>query len=183
MSFQVCVFPGLRVFVYSASGESVFILEKFNNLISRTLAAIAGVALVSLVALVFTNVVMRLFDASMGGVPEMVGWLTAVVISFSLAYSQQTKAHIDLDILVSFFPGWLQRVLGAMAALLSLLFFLMVAWELFKYGQNMMDRGAVSQTLRFAYYPFIYAVALGMAAFCSVLLSDFLRNLIGVFKK
>lgn len=161
----------------------MFFLDKFNDLISRTLAAFAGLALVSMVVLVFTNIVMRQFDASMGGVPEMVGWLTAVVISFSLAYAQQTRAHIDLDILVSFFPGWLQRVLGAVAALLSLLFFMMVAWELFKYGQNMMNRGALSQTLRFAYYPFVYAVALGMAAFCSVLLGDFLRNLIGVFKK
>lgn len=161
----------------------MFVLDKFNDLISRALAALAGLALVSMVLLVFINIVMRQFDASMGGVPEVVGWLTAVVISFSLAYAQQTKAHIDLDILVNFFPDWLQRILGALVALLSLLFFLMVAWELFKYGHSMLERGALSQTLRFAYYPFIYAVALGMAAFCSVLFADFLRNLIGVFKK
>lgn len=157
-------------------------LDRINQWISHLLLAIAGAALVSIVLLVFINIVLRQFHASFGGVPEIVGWLTAVVISFSLAYAQQSKAHIDLDLLVNALPGIVQRLLAVVVALASLLFFAMVAWQLFAYAESIMSRGALSQTLNFAYYPFVYAVAIGMGAFCLVLLSDFFHRLLAVFK-
>jgi len=115
---------------------------------------------------------MRQLASSYGGTTEIVGWLTAVVVSLSLAYAQLNKAHVELDILVAHFPDRLQALLETLVATASLLFFAMVAVKLWEYGYGVMQRGMVSQTLRVAIYPMIYVVALGFSAFCLVLLTD-----------
>ncbi len=120
---------------------------------------------------------MRQVSSSFGGTTEMVGWLTAVVVALSLAYSQLTKAHIELDLVVTHLPVRLQGILYVVVAGASFLFFSMVAWKLWEYGFSAMQRGALSQTLRIAYYPVVYLVALGFAAFGFVLLTDFLGSL------
>ncbi|MCH8531805.1 MAG: TRAP transporter small permease [Saccharospirillum sp.] len=157
-------------------------LDRINQIICRGLLFFAGLALVSMVLLVFVNIVLRQFEASLTGVPEIVGWLTAVIIGFSLAHAQRTGAHIDLDVATNHLPMRVQQLLLLLVSLLSLAFFTMVSWKLYEYGMAIGRRGAVSQTLRFAYHPFILAVALGMAAFCLVLLNDALRHLLALFR-
>ncbi|MCE8022087.1 TRAP transporter small permease [Halomonas sp. MCCC 1A11036] len=152
-------------------------MHRLNFLISRGLLFVAGMALLAMVCLVTANIVMRQVASSFGGTTEIVGWLTAVVVSLSLAYAQLHKAHVELDILVARFPARLQALLQALVALVSLLFFAMVASKLWEYGYSAMQRGMVSQTLRLVLYPMIYLVALGFSAFCLVLLSDCLGAL------
>lgn len=152
-------------------------MHRLNLLISRGLLGIAGVALLAMVFLVVGNIVMRQVASSFGGATEIVGWLTAVVVSLSLAYAQMNKAHVELDILVARLPMRLQALLQALVALVSLLFFAMVAIKLWEYGYSAMQRGMVSQTLRLVLYPMIYVVALGFSAFCLVLFTDCLGAL------
>lgn len=158
-------------------------MHRLNLLISRVLLGIAGVALLAIVFLVAGNIVMRQVASSFGGTPELVGWLTAVVVALSLAHSQLLKVHVELDILVGRFPVRLQHLIQALVAALSLLFFSMVAWKLWQYGYVAMQRGTLSQTLRLAFYPVVYLVALGFSAFCLVLLADFLGSLKKVVTK
>lgn len=147
-------------------------MYKLNLLVSRGLLGIAGVALLAMVCLVTGNIVMRQVASSYGGTSEIVGWLTAVVVSLSLGYAQLNKAHVELDILVAHFPDRLQAFIQTLVAAASLLFFAMVAFKLWEYGYGVMQRGMVSQTLRIVIYPMIYVVALGFSAFCLVLLAD-----------
>lgn len=158
-------------------------MQRLNLMISRGLLAVAGVALLAMVVLVATNIVMRQVAASFGGTSEIVGWLTAVVVAFSLAHAQLNKAHVELDILVARFPARLQALLQALVAAISLLFFAMVALKLWGYGYSAMQRDMVSQTLRMALHPVIYLVALGFSAFCLVLLADVFASLKRVVMK
>ncbi|MDI5935922.1 TRAP transporter small permease [Halomonas kalidii] len=153
-------------------------MNRLSLLVSRLLLALAGTALLAMMLLVVTNIVMRQFASSFGGTTEVVGWLTAVVVAFSLAYAQATKAHIELDMLVARMPQRLQRFVQTLVAVASLLFFAMVAFKLWEYGILAMQRGTVSQSLRLAIYPIIYMVAFGFTAFCLVLLVDVLECLI-----
>lgn len=152
-------------------------MNRLSLLVSRLLLALAGTALLAMMLLVVTNIVMRQFASSFGGTTEVVGWLTAVVVAFSLAYAQATKAHIELDILVARMPQRLQRLVQTLVAVASLLFFAMVAFKLWEYGILAMQRGTASQSLRLAIYPIIYMVAFGFTAFCLVLLVDVLECL------
>lgn len=152
-------------------------MHKFNWVISRLLLYVAGLALLMMVFLVVGNIVMRQVSSSFGGTTEIVGWLTAVVVALSLAYSQVSKAHIELDLLVEHLPVRLQSGLYVLVSGASFLFFSMVAWKLWEYGFSAMQRGSLSQTLRIAFYPVVYLVALGFLAFCFVLLADFFSSL------
>lgn len=152
-------------------------MNKFNWVISQLLLFVAGSALLMMVFLVVGNIIMRQISSSFGGTTEIVGWLTAVVVALSLAYSQLNKAHIELDLLVNHLPARVQSVLYVLVTGASFLFFSMVAWKLWEYGFSAMQRGSLSQTLRIAFYPIVYLVALGFSAFCLVLLADFLGSL------
>lgn len=152
-------------------------MNRFTLLLSRLLLALAGGALLATVFLVVANIIMRQLASSFGGTTEVVGWLTAVVVAFSLAYAQATKAHIELDMLVARMPQGLQRFVQTLVAVASLLFFAMVAFKLWEYGILAMQRGTVSQSLRLVIYPIIYMVAFGFTAFCLVLLVDVLECL------
>ncbi|WP_252108062.1 MULTISPECIES: TRAP transporter small permease [unclassified Halomonas] len=154
-------------------------MDRVNRLVSLLLLYIAGAALLMMVFIVVGNIVMRQISASFGGTTEVVGWLTAIVVALSLAYSQRVKAHVELDLLVAHFPLRIQAILTVVVALTSFLFFTVVAWKLWEYGVNAMQRGSLSQTLRVAIYPFVYLVALGFSAFCLVLFADFISS----FKK
>ncbi|MFG6667867.1 TRAP transporter small permease [Halomonas sp. HNIBRBA4712] len=154
-------------------------MSKLNRWVSLLLLYIAGAALLMMVFIVVGNIVMRQVSASFGGTTEVVGWLTAIVVALSLGYSQQVKAHVELDLLVAHFPLRVQATLTLMVALVSFLFFTVVAWKLWEYGVNAMQRGSLSQTLRVAIYPFVYLVALGFSAFCLVLFADVISS----FKK
>lgn len=147
-------------------------MNRFTLLISRLLLALAGMSLLAMMLLVVSNIIMRQVASSFGGTTEVVGWLTAVVVSSSLAYAQLTKAHIELDMLVARLPQRLQRLIQLLVAVVSLLFFTMVALKLWEYGTFAMQRGTLSQSLRLAIYPIIYLVAFGFTAFCLVLLMD-----------
>ncbi|MFC0267209.1 TRAP transporter small permease [Kushneria aurantia] len=152
-------------------------MQLINRWVSLALLYLAGAALLAMVFLVVGNIIMRQVSSSFGGTTEVVGWLTAVVVALSLAYSQRVKAHVELDLLVAHLPLRLQAVMSLLVALGSCLFFTMVAWKLWEYGLNAMQRGTLSQTLRVAIYPFVYLVALGFSAFCLVLLGDFFDSL------
>lgn len=152
-------------------------MHTINRLVSLSLLYIAGAALLMMVFIVVGNIIVRQVSASFGGTTEVVGWLTAVVVALSLAYSQRSKAHVELDLLVTHLPARAQASLTALIAMASFLFFAMVAWKLWEYGFNAMQRGSLSQTLRVAIYPFVYLVALGFSSFCFVLFTDFISSL------
>lgn len=157
-------------------------LDRFNTWVSYALLTVAGLALLAVVGLVFTNIVMRQFQGSIRGVPEIVGWLTAIIISFSLPYAQRQKAHIDLDVLTNQLPFVVRRVLQFAGSVLALAFFVMVAIKVQEYGVRVMSRGSVSATLRVPYHGFIFAVSFGLGAFCLILLTDSLKYLKQVFR-
>ena len=50
-----------------------------------------------------------------------------------------------------------------------------MSWQIAKYATTLLQTGEVTETLRFAYYPFTYGVALGCIALALALLVDFLK--------
>ncbi|MBZ9558560.1 MULTISPECIES: TRAP transporter small permease [unclassified Modicisalibacter] len=152
-------------------------MYRFSLVVSRSLLVLAGAALLAMTLLVVANIVLRQVSASFGGTTEVVGWLTAAVVSLSLAHAQSKKAHIELDLVVARLPRRLQTGVQALVLLASLAFFAMVAYQLWHYGLLAMQRDTVSQSLRLAIYPIIYLVAFGFSAFCLVLLTDLMACL------
>jgi TRAP-type C4-dicarboxylate transport system permease small subunit len=148
------------------------ILQKIVSL----MYGIAGIALVGIVFLTVTDVFLRLFKIPIEGTYEIVSLLGAVVIGFAVPQTTIERGHVLMD----FFTGRLsfggQRVLHLVTRLLACLTFLIIGWNLFKLGNDLMSTGQVSLTLKFPEYPVAYGIAFCCLLECLVLLSDLIKE-------
>jgi len=153
-------------------------LEKIHNLLDKVFVVLGGVAVLALMALATGNVCGRVFGMPYAGAYELVAFLGAVVTAFALGYTQRKKSHIVVDILTETFSKGLKRVLDGISYLIGMIFFGLIAWVILKWGIKIAGSGEVSETLKIAYYPFIYSVALGFGFLCLTLLLDFLHTVL-----
>ncbi len=90
-----------------------------------------GGALVLLAAvLIGIDVLMRKFlDRSIGGADELAGYSLAIGTAWGLAAALLDRAHIRIDSLYVFFPQKIRLALDALALVLLVGFFSLVAWH------------------------------------------------------
>ena len=138
-------------------------LERISELLRRGMMIAGGVSLLALTLLATMNVVLRIFRVPASGTYEVVSFLGAIVTAGALGYTQKRKDHIVVDILSEKFPASLKRALDRVSYLLILVFFSIVSWQTFVYGKRLMRTGELSETLKIAYYPFVFLVGIGFA--------------------
>lgn len=151
-------------------------LERFSELLRRGLMIAGGVSLLALTLLATMNVALRIFRVPVSGTYEIVSFLGAVVTAGALGYTQKRKDHIVVDILSDRFPAKVKRALDRVSYALILVFFSIVSWQTFVYGKRMMQTGEVSETLKIAYYPFVFFVSLGFAILTLTILLDLVET-------
>ncbi len=154
------------------------ILEKIRDLLDKAFVVLGGVAVLALMALATGNVCGRVFGVPYAGAYELVSFLGAVVTAFALGYTQRKKSHIVVDILTETFRPGVKKLLDGISYFIGMVFFALVSWVIFRWGIRIAGSGEVSETLKIAYYPFIYCVAVGFAFLCLTLLLDFLYTVL-----
>jgi TRAP-type C4-dicarboxylate transport system permease small subunit len=145
--------------------------------VSRGFNAVACLAVICMMMLTCADVVLRLFGHPILGTYEMIGFLGAVVVSFSLAYTSLEKGHVSVEILVEKLPERLQAVIDAFGALASLILFALVAWQSALYALDLKRSGEVSMTLQMPVYPFLLGIAAGCALLTLVLIFEMFRSI------
>jgi TRAP-type C4-dicarboxylate transport system permease small subunit len=153
-------------------------LQKIEHILNRFLMIIGGVAVLGLMGLATGNVVLRVFHAPFRGAYEVVSFLGAVVIACALGFTQKRKDNIVVNILTERFSKQTNRVLNTFSYFITMLFFAVVAWQVFVYAFHLWQGGEVSETLKLIYYPFVLVTGFGFAALSFTLLVDFLVTLI-----
>lgn len=131
-----------------------------------------GVSLLALTFLATMNVALRIFRVPVGGTYEVVSFLGAIVTAGALGYTQKRKDHIVVDILSEKFPAKVKRVLDRVNYAMILVFFSIVSWQTFVYGKRLLLTGELSETLKFAYYPFVFLVGIGFAVLALTIFLD-----------
>lgn len=158
-------------------------LTKMVERLSRALDIIAGACLTGVMLLVVGNVLMReVFNSPIMGTFEIVGYLTALGVSFALASCAFQNGHIALDYLVNKFPEKLKIAAEIIVNAISLCFWVMSAWHLLKYGQSLMASGVVSPTAQVPVYIVAYLIGIGLFVLCLVPLERFLNSCSTVLK-
>jgi len=137
---------------------------------------IAGIALAGIVFLTVADVFLRLFKYPILGTYEIVSLLGAVVIGFAIPQTTIERGHVLMDFLTGRLPFVGQRVLHLVTRLLASLTFLIIGWNLFKLGNDLMDTGQVSLTLKLPEYPVAFGIAFCCLLECLVLLSDLIKK-------
>ena len=151
-------------------------LERFSELLRRVLMIAGGVSLLALTLLATMNVALRIFQVPVGGTYEVVSFLGAIVTAGALGFTQKRKDHIVVDILSEKFPAPVKRVLDRVSYALILVFFSIVSWQTFGSGKRLLLTGELSETLKIAYYPFVFLVSLGFAVLALTIFLDLIET-------
>jgi len=153
-------------------------LEKIRDFLDKIFLVLGGVSVLALMVLATGNVCGRVFGMPYAGAYEIVAFLGAVVTAFALGYTQRKKSHIVVDILTETFRPGVKKVLDGISYFIGMVFFAVISWVILKWGITIAGSGEVSETLKIAYYPFIYSVALGFGFLCLTLILDFLHTVL-----
>jgi TRAP-type C4-dicarboxylate transport system permease small subunit len=151
-------------------------LERLSELLRRGLMIAGGVSLLALTLLATLNVALRIFQVPVGGTYEIVSFLGAIVTAGALGYTQKRKDHIVVDILSDTFPPKVKRVLDRVNYAIISVFFVIVSWQTFVYGKRLLRTGELSETLKIAYYPFVFLVSIGFAVLALTILLDLIES-------
>jgi len=166
--------------------------------ISRFLNVIAGISLTCLMCLTVADVALRAI-LSLGrwlieqgmlltlgnlivghvrpivGTYELVALLGAVVIGFSVPLTSWLRGHIYVDFFIFRFPFKIRNAFNIVTRCMGIFLFLMIGWNLFKYGMDLQQAREVSQTLQIPFYPIVYGVGVCCFAQCLVLIGNMVK--------
>lgn len=154
-------------------------LERLSALLRKLLMILGGVALLALMLLATSNVALRIVRVPVSGTYEVVSFLGAIVTAGALGYTQKRKDHIVVDILSEKFPAPVKRVLDGANYAITLVLFAIISWQTFVYGKRLWLTGELSETIKIAYYPFVFLVSLGFAVLALTIFLDLLGTIWG----
>jgi len=154
------------------------IASKISVLPTRGFQWISGVALVSIVFLVTSDVIMRgSLNMPIRGAYELSQIMMVFVASFAFAYTQVFRRHIAIPILVMGFPQKAQAILECTAWLMGCVLYGLVAVYSAIQGINLTESGYVTLALLIPIGPFYSVVTAGCALFSAVLMANFIESL------
>ncbi|WP_102346651.1 TRAP transporter small permease [Bacillus sp. Marseille-P3661] len=153
--------------------------ERVVNYFAYVLAFISGACITAMILLIVGNSIVRVFADPFSGTAEVVGWLAAISLTFSLGYTQIVKGHVDIDLLVNRFNPVIQKIIQAVIYALSIIFFTILGWQLIIYANSLIANGTLSTTLRIPFYPLVYLVAVGFIGLTLTLVIDLIKLLKG----
>jgi TRAP-type C4-dicarboxylate transport system permease small subunit len=152
-------------------------LVRWVHLAGRRFNAVSCLAIVVMMLLTCADVVLRLFGHPILGTYEMIGFLSSIVVSFSMAYTSLEKGHVSVEILVERLPERHQMVIDTIGSFISTVLFGLISWQSAVYALDLKHSGEVSMTLQMPVYPFLLGMAVGCAMLCLVLVVEMLRSM------
>jgi TRAP-type C4-dicarboxylate transport system permease small subunit len=143
--------------------------------LSRVVNFIGGSSLAFMMFLTVADIILRSFRRPILGTYEIVAFSGAVVIGFSLPYTSWMRGHVYTDFLILRFSQKIKNIFNIITRCLGIVLFLMISWNLIKYGMDLHQSGEVSPTLTMPFYPVAYGLAISCFVQCLVLLCDILK--------
>ena len=149
-------------------------LDKING-VSRFLNVIAGVSLTFLMLLTVMDVILRSLKRPIVGTYELVAFSGAVVIGFSVPLTSWVRGHIYVDFFILRFSQKVRNIFNIATRCAVIVLFILIGWNLIKYGMDLQKSGEVSLTLQMPFYPVAYGVGICCFVQCLVLICDIVK--------
>ena len=150
--------------------------------ITRFLNIIAGISLTFLMLLTISDVILRFFRMPIVGTYELVAFSGAVVIGFSLPLTSWLRGHIFVDFAILKFPRNIRDAFNIVTRCMVLILFVLIGWNLLKYGLDLQRSGEVSPTLHIPFYPVAYGIGIACFVQCLVMVCDIVKILGGKYE-
>jgi TRAP-type C4-dicarboxylate transport system permease small subunit len=147
----------------------------FQNVVLRLsnwMHVVAAIALTFIMLLTVSDVVLRLFGHPIVGTFELVGLGGAVVIGFGIPITSWNRGHIFVDFMINWFPPKIRDGFNVVTRLVSIGLFILVGWNLFVLGNDLLKSGEVTLTRQLPFYPVAYGLGICCFIQCLVLICD-----------
>lgn len=119
------------------------------------------------------------FGPIIGG-QELIELFMLVVVSFALAYCSLKQGHIRVDLVLQYVSKKANLWFDIFAYGASIIFYIFITWQAFKYGIDNIQDKTVSTILTIPIYPFNFIIFIGGALVTLIFLRDFFKSIEGV---
>lgn len=151
------------------------LLRLAADTITLMLLIIGATVLVLMMLLTAWDVLLRyLFNRPVSGAFELIEYMMAVFIPFSVVYCARRREHVAVDLIMNFFGADVRRGFECLTSLVTAIFAGLVTWQCSLYVGSMLKSKMTSAVLLIPVYPFVAAVTIGMGAFALVTLINIL---------
>ncbi len=152
------------------------VVEKYTVLLTKILFYIAGLGLVAMLLLIFSDVIgIKVFSKPVPGGIEMVSFMSVVAIAFAVAFTQVMRGHVAVDFIIEKFPRRAKLVIDSVMVFFSVCLFALMAFYSFKYAGDLRASGEVSMTQQIPFYPFVYGMAFCFVVTLAILVLDLIK--------
>lgn len=132
------------------------------------MAAIAGFAIVLMVAVTCVEVILRLFQVSLTGVYDIVKIAGGVCMAAALPYTTACKGHVAIEFVFQKLSRRGRILVDSMSRLCLLALFAFLARQCWTYGTSLQQSGQVSATLQLPEYYLAYVLAAACVLVCFI---------------
>ena len=140
--------------------------------LARGMHRVGAAALAGMMLLTVADVVLRSLRHPIVGTYELVGFLGAVAIGFSLPQTSLDKGQVLMDFLTRRLPPGAGRALGALTRAIGAGLFALIAWNLFAMGADLRRTGDETPLLHLPHFLLAWGVAIACAVECLVLAAE-----------
>lgn len=154
------------------------LLNRLNSFLVLILRHLGIWVLTSMMFLTALDVCLRyLFNRPITGSFELVEFMMALIVPFSIVFCANERAHIQVDILLEHFNPHVRLFFAFISNIFSLFLFVLITWQTFIYIAEEYESGLTSAVLYIPVYPFIGVMAAAFTILCFLLLADSLTYL------
>jgi len=158
-------------------------LETISKRLSQGLIIVGATMLALMMFLTAADVCLRyFFNRPLAGAFELVGYMMAIFVPFSIAYCYQQRGHIVVDLFMDRFRKKTRVMLDIMTLCITMVFTFLIAWQNLLYFFEVKATGLTSAVLLIPEYPFILPAALAFGVSTLILLVRLIESLSEVKK-
>lgn len=157
-------------------------IRRLNDLVMGTITFIGCAVLTLMMLLIAADVFCRyLLNRPIAGGFEITEYFMAILVPLAIAFCEKFRGHISVDMVVSRFSEKAQLIIDSVTSLLTLLLYVLIAWQSTIYVKQIFESKLASTVLLIPTYPFVLPLALGFAIL-SLLLAGFVFRTITQLK-
>ncbi|HDP79747.1 MAG TPA: TRAP transporter small permease [Spirochaetes bacterium] len=151
--------------------------DKLTRGFSNILGALGAAMLAGLMLITSYDVVARyVFKKPFMGTYELSELAIAAVILLGWAYTQVEHAHVDIDLLYSRLPRFVQKGLDLFIPLFGLCFFVFISWQSINFVSESIRWRETTAMLRLPVWTFKLLMSAGAITISLRFLSDFINS-------
>ncbi len=145
--------------------------------LARFMFWISCSAIITIVFLTTFDVISRRLGNPIDFTYEVVTYLGAIVIGFSIPQATLDKTHVVMDFLTEKLPKRGKTIFSCITRCLAIITFIIIGWNIIKMGNYLHKTGQATDILKIPDYPAAYGIGLCCFIVCLILFFDLLNEL------